>query len=48
MRIMKFWPFEVSDENEKAFPPTAVWLPRVAIVGLFSGLAGLMVVSFLH
>jgi hypothetical protein len=49
MKIMKFWPFEVADENESRFPPLEVWLPRVVIVGLTSGVvSALIVVVALH
>jgi hypothetical protein len=46
MKIMKSWPFEVPDDYEKQFPPLGVWLPRVAIVSLVSGLAGALIVLF--
>jgi hypothetical protein len=45
--LFKFWPFEVAEENER--PPLSSWLLRVAIVGLISGFAGLIVLlSFDH
>jgi len=44
MKIMKSWPFEIADEYENRSPPLDVWLPRFAIVGLISGLAGALMV----
>jgi hypothetical protein len=44
--LFKFWPFEVAEESERT--PLSSWLPRMVIVGLISGFAGLIVLVSFH
>jgi hypothetical protein len=48
MKNLKFWPFEVSEDDEGQSPPASFWVPRVVIVSVIAGLAGLFVLFGLH